>query len=126
MKDISSVFRLFDFNSNQINCIKFTISHSDIVDNADMIEMFDGKKHDAIRVETMGVAKIGKNVLFDGKKYSGVMSGIIRKARKENSPMFSYYKSKAEREYNIPACEEIYLNKELLGSYNEIVKWAKS
>lgn len=126
MKDIRKIFKENGFSDVQIDCIKFTINHSDIVDNADYVEMFDGIKHDSIRVETKGLTSICKDITFKGKKYSGIMSGIIRNARNNNSPMLSYYKGKADRTLNIPACEEIYLNKELLGSYEEIVEWAKS
>ena len=126
MKDIKSVLESFGFSDVQIECIKFTIAHSDIVDNADYVEMFDGQNHDSMRVETKGLTTICKDVMFKGKKYSGIMSGIIRKARNSKSPMLSYYKRKADKSLNIPAYEEIYLNKELLGTYEEIVKWAKS
>ena len=126
MNDIKKVFEKYGFSDDQIECIKFTIRHSDIVDNADFVEMFDGNKHDAIRVETFGITNICKDVMFKGKKYSGIMSGIIRRARDSKSPIISYYKGKRDKEHNIPAYEEIYLNKELLGSYEDIVKWAKN
>lgn len=126
MANIREVFVNAGFSDAQIECIKFTISHSDIVDNADYVEMFDGNKHDSIRVETKGLTTICKDIVFKGKKYSGVMSGIINKGRRDQSPLISYYKCKADRSLNIPACEEIFLNKEMLGTYEEIMNWAKN
>ena len=119
---ITDTFKEHGLTDLQIQALRYVITHSDR-DSIDGIKAFDGNRYRMMRCDTYG--SITRAVDDERSKYVGAIGSMMRSQRRAKSPLFDYYKEKADRSRNFPARQSVYINVELLGGEEKLLNWAR-